>query len=152
MSGWRVFPWMERMGCIRGMCKLFMKGRPIACQKPHEANKNFLLIWTTTLSITQTPTDVLPSSLIDSNVNLRWRQWKNKKLGHAFWPGLGRSHHLPPYIILCAWPQDQHPNDIFVSRLPSGSLEILKVGSLTTLGAHNFVCIPSIEMRSREKL
>jgi hypothetical protein len=27
-------------------------------------------------------------------------------------PGLGGSHHLPPYNILCAWPWDQHPNDI----------------------------------------
>jgi hypothetical protein len=27
-------------------------------------------------------------------------------------PRLGGSHHLPPYSILCAWPQDQHPNVI----------------------------------------
>ncbi len=25
-------------------------------------------------------------------------------------PGLGGSHHLPPYIILCASPQGSHPN------------------------------------------
>jgi hypothetical protein len=27
-------------------------------------------------------------------------------------PRLGGSHHLPPYIILCAWPWDLHPNGI----------------------------------------
>jgi hypothetical protein len=26
------------------------------------------------------------------------------------WPGLGGSHHLPPYSILCGWPQSLHPN------------------------------------------
>ncbi len=26
--------------------------------------------------------------------------------------GLRGSHHLPPYNILCAWPQDEHPNII----------------------------------------
>jgi len=29
--------------------------------------------------------DVLPSSLIDSNVNLRWKQQKNKESGHPPW-------------------------------------------------------------------
>jgi hypothetical protein len=28
------------------------------------------------------------------------------------WPGLGGSHHLPPYSIICAWPRGQHPNVI----------------------------------------
>jgi hypothetical protein len=28
-------------------------------------------------------------------------------------PGLGGSHHLPPYSILYAWPRGQHPNVIF---------------------------------------
>jgi hypothetical protein len=31
------------------------------------------------------------------------------------WPELGRSHHLPFYSILYAWPWDQHPN-IILSR------------------------------------
>jgi hypothetical protein len=26
------------------------------------------------------------------------------------WPGLGGSHHLPPYSILCGWPQSLHAN------------------------------------------
>jgi hypothetical protein len=29
--------------------------------------------------------DELPSSLINSNVNMRWKQRKNKELGHAPW-------------------------------------------------------------------
>jgi hypothetical protein len=29
--------------------------------------------------------DAVPSSLIASNVNLRWKQWKDKELGHAPW-------------------------------------------------------------------
>jgi hypothetical protein len=28
--------------------------------------------------------DVLPSSLIDSNVSLKWKQQKDKELGHVF--------------------------------------------------------------------
>jgi hypothetical protein len=31
------------------------------------------------------------------------------------WPGLEGSHYLPPYIILCAWPRDQHSN-VILSR------------------------------------
>ncbi len=41
---------------------------------------------------------------------------------------------------------------LFVLRLPSGSPEILKFGTPMTLGAHNVLCRPSIEMRSEAKL
>jgi len=61
-------------------------------------------------------------------------------------PILGGSHHLPPYNILCAWPQDQHPNVILSRNSQVGSFEIPKVGTPLTLGAHNFVCILPIEM------
>jgi hypothetical protein len=40
----------------------------------------------------------------------------------------------------------------FVPRLPNGSPEIPKVETPTTLGPHNFVCKPPIEMRSEAKL
>ncbi len=40
----------------------------------------------------------------------------------------------------------------FVLGLPNGNLEIPKVGTPVILGAHNFVCRPLIEMRSKEKL
>jgi hypothetical protein len=29
--------------------------------------------------------DTLPSSLLDSNVSLKWKHRKNKELGHALW-------------------------------------------------------------------
>jgi len=35
---------------------------------------------------------------------------------------------------------------------PSGNLEIPKLGTLVILEAHNFVCRPSIEVRSKAKL
>jgi hypothetical protein len=40
----------------------------------------------------------------------------------------------------------------FVLGLPNESPEIPKVGTPTTLGPHNFVWKPHIEMRSRENL
>ncbi len=43
------------------------------------------------------------------------------------------------------------PRCHFVPRLPSGSPEILKVGTFATLGAHNFVCRPLIKMTSEAK-
>jgi hypothetical protein len=35
--------------------------------------------------ISLTISDMLPSSLIDSNVSFKWKQWKNKELGHILW-------------------------------------------------------------------
>ncbi len=32
--------------------------------------------------------------------------------------GLGGSHHLTPYSILCVCPQDLHPNGLFVPKSP----------------------------------
>jgi hypothetical protein len=40
----------------------------------------------------------------------------------------------------------------FVPGLPSESPEIPKVGTSTTLGAHNFACKPLIEMRYKANL
>jgi hypothetical protein len=45
-----------------------------------------------------------------------------------------------------------HIQMAFVSGLPSGSPEIPTTGILATLGTHNFMCKPSIAMRSEEKL
>jgi len=44
------------------------------------------------------------------------------------------------------------PKCHFVLGLPNGSPEIPIVGTPATLGAHNFVCRPLIEMMSEEKL
>ncbi len=54
-------------------------------------------------------------------------------------PGLGGSHHLPPYNILLCLAIGRAPKCHFVMGLPSGSLEIPKVETPTTLGAHKFV-------------
>jgi hypothetical protein len=39
----------------------------------------------------------------------------NSNTQNSPWPGLGGSHHLPPYNILCASPWGPHPNG-FLSR------------------------------------
>ncbi len=44
------------------------------------------------------------------------------------------------------------PKCHFVSRLPSWSPEILKIGIFTILETHNFVCRLSIKVKSKEKL
>jgi len=45
-------------------------------------------------------------------------------------PGLGGSHHLPPYNILCAWPWDQHPNVILSWGSQVGVPKFPKLGLL----------------------
>jgi len=45
-------------------------------------------------------------------------------------PKLGGSHHLPPYIILCAWPQGQHPNVVLSQDSQMGVLKRPKLGLL----------------------
>jgi hypothetical protein len=67
-------------------------------------------------------------------------------------PGLGGSHHLPPYNILCGWPQSLHPNGFSLPGLPSGSPKIAPLGTLVTLEPHNFANRPRIKMRSKAKL
>jgi hypothetical protein len=67
-------------------------------------------------------------------------------------PKLGGSHHLPPYSILCVWPQSLHPNGFYLPGLPSGSPEIPLAGTLAILEPHNFASRPLIEVRSKAKL
>ncbi len=67
-------------------------------------------------------------------------------------PGLGGSHHLPPYSILRTSPWGPHPNEFFVPGLPNGSLEIDQVGIPETLEPHNFASKPWIEIQSKAKL
>ncbi len=67
-------------------------------------------------------------------------------------PGLGGSHHLPPYSILCSWPRNPHPNGFFVPGLPSDSPEIAQVGTLATLEPYNFAKKTPIKMQSKAKL
>jgi hypothetical protein len=54
-----------------------------------------------------------------------------------------------PYNIIYSWPWGQYPNVILSRDSHVGSPEI---GTLVTLKAHNFLCKPLIEMKSKEKL
>ncbi len=65
---------------------------------------------------------------------------------------LGGSHHLPPYSIFYAWPWDLHPNVILSWDSQVGSFEILEIGTLAILEAHNFLFKPLIEVRYEVKL
>ncbi len=80
-------------------------------------------------------------------------------------PGLGGSHHLRPYSILCDSPRGSHPNGfsfagfrdsrafslLGLPGLPRGSPEI-PPGTPGTLKPHNFAIKPRIEVRSEAKL
>jgi hypothetical protein len=44
------------------------------------------------------------------------------------WPGLGGSHHLPPYSILCVTPQRLHTNDTFSRDSQRGVPKLSRVG------------------------
>jgi hypothetical protein len=44
------------------------------------------------------------------------------------WPGLGGSHHLPPYSILCASPGGPHPNSILSQDSQVGVPKLPKLG------------------------
>jgi hypothetical protein len=46
------------------------------------------------------------------------------------WPGLGGSHHLPPYNILCSSPPKLHPNGSFSQDSQGGVLRLSQVGVL----------------------
>ncbi len=44
------------------------------------------------------------------------------------WSRLAGNHHLPPYSIFYAWPQDQHPNVILSRDSKVGVLKFPKLG------------------------
>jgi len=67
-------------------------------------------------------------------------------------PGLGGSHHLPPYNILCTSPRGPHPNGFSLPGLLGGSPEIAPTRTPTTLEPHNFASRLQIEVRSEVKL
>ncbi len=67
-------------------------------------------------------------------------------------PGLGGSHHHPPYSILCASPRGPHPNGFSLPRLPRGSPEIALAGTPVTLETHNFANRTRIKVLSEAKL
>jgi hypothetical protein len=63
----------------------------------------------------------------------------------------GKPPSSPLYYTLCLFTRPTSKWH-FISGLPSGSPEIAKVGTLVTLGAHNFACKPRIEMKNEAKL
>jgi hypothetical protein len=73
--------------------------------------------------------------------------WANMDSQDSPWPGLGGSHHLPPYSIY----MHGHGTSTQMSFC-LGSLGIPKIRTIATLGAHNFVYKLSIEVRSDKKL
>jgi hypothetical protein len=44
------------------------------------------------------------------------------------WPGLGGSHHLPPYSILCVTPRRRHPNGFLSQDSQNGVLKLSRFG------------------------
>ncbi len=44
------------------------------------------------------------------------------------WPGLGGSHHLPPYSILCSFARRLHPNGSFSRDSQGGVLKLSQFG------------------------
>jgi hypothetical protein len=67
-------------------------------------------------------------------------------------PGLGVSHHLTSYSILCDSSRGWHPNGLFVPGLSRGSPEIAQLWTPATLKPHNFWRRPPIEFPSEAKL
>ncbi len=70
-------------------------------------------------------------------------------------PGLGGSHHLPPYSILCDAPPRLHPNGSFSRDSQVGVPKLSRncLGwSLGTLGAHNSRLRSLIATRSKPNL
>ncbi len=66
-------------------------------------------------------------------------------------PNLGEATTFPLQYTLYLT-MGPAPKCHFVEGFQSGSLKIPKVGTLATLGAHNFAFRPLIEMKSRAKL
>ncbi len=71
-------------------------------------------------------------------------------------PGLGGSHHLPPYSILCNSARRLHPNGSFSRDSPRWSPEIIpklsRFWTPGTLGNHNFSTWARIGTRFEPKL
>jgi hypothetical protein len=60
-------------------------------------------------------------------------------------PRLGGSHHLPPYSILCAFPQGPHPNGILYQDSQVGVLKFSSLGLPWLWGPITF----SLDLRLR---
>jgi hypothetical protein len=71
-----------------------------------------------------------------------------------------KTHHSPnlkeattfPLTVYSVPLHEAHIQMAFCPGLPNGNPEIPKVGTIATLGPHNFVCKPPIEMKIEAKL
>ncbi len=88
-------------------------------------------------------------SLSTFGVRRNHGQTRTHKTHHG--PDLGEATTFP--LTLYSMPlHEAHIQMAFCHETPKWDPEIPKVGTLVTLGPHNFVCRPMIEMRSEAKL
>ncbi len=97
----------EGVGCALWLATLWgQRGKLKLWDGTRKINKQF--------TYSQGPTQTKPQ-VGQYVVGALWctdEPWANTDSQDSPWPGLGGSHHLPSYSILCDWPWDQHPNVI----------------------------------------
>ncbi len=96
------------------------------------------------------PNDKLVSAQLQHfGAQMNHGQTRTHKTHHG--PNLGEAITFP--LILYFVPDHKISTQMsFYPGTPKWSFEILTIRTLATLGAHNFVCKPPIEMRSKAKL
>jgi len=108
---------------------------------------------TSTQSLTRTYTNQTTSRLVHSwntfGARTNHGQTQTHKIQHS--PDFGEATTFP-LIIYFVPGHGPASKWHFVRGLPNESPEIPKIGTPMTLGPHNFVYIPLIDMRSKAKL
>ncbi len=85
----------------------------------------------TSNSITHTNLHKSNNKLVRAYLKCFWCMDKpqaNMDSQDSSWFGLGGSHHLPPYNIMCAWPWGQHPKVILSQYFQIGVTKFPKLG------------------------
>jgi hypothetical protein len=106
----------------------------------------------TSMNYSHRPTETtswLMHSLSTFGVNTSHKQTRAHKTHHGL--DLGEASTFP-LIVYCVPLHKPTSKWHFVLGLPNGSPKISKVGTLATLGPHNFMCKPLIELRCEAKL
>ncbi len=104
----------------------------------------------TSKSITHTNLYKPNDKLVSAQLEHLWctdEPWANTYSQDSPWPGLGGSHHIPPYSYFVPG----HGASTQMSFC-LGSPKIPKIRTFATLEAHNFAWRPPIEVRSKTKL
>jgi hypothetical protein len=108
---------------------------------------------TSNQSLTHTCTNQTTSWLVHSLSTFGARTSHRQTQIHKTHHGLNLKEATTfPLIVYYVLSHGTSAQMAFCPRTPSGSLEIPKFGTPATLGAHNFVYRPPIEMRSKAKL